>query len=92
MSRTNGETVVLDNGSAVVDDFELIRRKSAPKRSKLDDVSDTLRRAQRSLNALEVIKTNYAACGPADDAISFLSGYIEGGALASIARSVSSHL
>jgi hypothetical protein len=59
MSRHNGQSIVIGNGSAVVDDFELIHRKPAPKYTKLDHVRDTLRRGRMNLNALERISAGY---------------------------------
>ena len=59
MSRHNGTSIVVGNGSAVVDDFELICRKPPRKYTKLDHVRDTLRRGRLNLNALERISASY---------------------------------
>jgi hypothetical protein len=60
MSRNNGHAIVIGNGSAVVDDFELIHRSWPRKYTKLDHVRDTLRQGRLNLNALERISSIYA--------------------------------
>jgi len=90
MSRNNGQSIVLGNGSAVVDDFELISRKAIElrprkERTQLDDLSDTIRFARCNLTALESIRMT---CGgeqsDADSAIDYLSRCVNDRALRSI--------
>jgi hypothetical protein len=61
--RNNGQAIVVGNGSAVVDDFELIHRMPAPltsaRRQKLDSLADTIKRARTDLNVLERIKQTH---------------------------------